>query len=389
MSKVVLHNLDFGGVSRGINHPDPVNPQDVSTKACVDARVPPSFAAGTFLANPEIELARAAQPTDMALLAGNGLYADNVGFDGPAPTLVTISSAEQNQSPAAATTLNLTLPAARQVGDRMIFAGLFSKAILATPSGVTLLHGPAVIGPSGSHQAYIFEVLITGSEGSSISFASVDGTAFVGTFMVRLVRGSKSSQPLRRVYSSQSPITTTNVITVGSTWGASNTLLLGFASIGAYFPSSTFTAQPSIYASTSTYTPTNGLPQTAMASATVSGSSFTLGTYTLAPAGTFWCHSILVPPHGHRALSVSAPKYADVAVNIPAVSAAALGFVDVSTASTAIDPLAVDERIVVLPKADAPPFTARVSATNTVRFGFQGAISAISAAPFRVYKAPA
>jgi hypothetical protein len=35
MSKKVLSDLDFGGVARGINVPDPVNPQDVATRAYV------------------------------------------------------------------------------------------------------------------------------------------------------------------------------------------------------------------------------------------------------------------------------------------------------------------------------------------------------------------
>jgi hypothetical protein len=84
-------------------------------------------------------------------------------------------------------------------------------------------------------------------------------------------------------------------------------------------------------------------------------------------------------------LNVTAP-YADVVATIPAVSAAALGFVDVSTALTPVAPLAVDDRIIVLPRGDGPPFSARVSAANTVRLGFQGAISSISSAPFRIYK---
>jgi hypothetical protein len=78
--------------------------------------------------------------------------------------------------------------------------------------------------------------------------------------------------------------------------------------------------------------------------------------------------------------------YADFAVNVPAVSAAALGFVDIPTGSTVLDPLTADDNINVLPKADAPPCSFRVSAPNTVRLGFQGDISSISAAPYRVYK---
>lgn len=35
MSQKVLSDLDFGNVARGINHPDPVNPQDVATRAFV------------------------------------------------------------------------------------------------------------------------------------------------------------------------------------------------------------------------------------------------------------------------------------------------------------------------------------------------------------------
>jgi hypothetical protein len=78
--------------------------------------------------------------------------------------------------------------------------------------------------------------------------------------------------------------------------------------------------------------------------------------------------------------------YADFAVNVPTVAAAALGFVDVSVAGTVLDPLAVGDDISVIPKADAPPCSHRVSAVNTVRLGFQGDIAAIASAPFRIYR---
>jgi hypothetical protein len=78
--------------------------------------------------------------------------------------------------------------------------------------------------------------------------------------------------------------------------------------------------------------------------------------------------------------------FADFAVNVPAVSAGALGFVDVSTAGTALAALAIDDNVNVLPRADAPPCSYRVSAANTVRLGYQGGISAITAAPYRIYK---
>jgi hypothetical protein len=81
------------------------------------------------------------------------------------------------------------------------------------------------------------------------------------------------------------------------------------------------------------------------------------------------------------------PHYIDVLVNIPAVTAGALGFVDISTALTAVATLTEHDPIIVLPTADAPPYSSRVSATNTVRLGFQGGISAITAAPFRIYRA--
>jgi hypothetical protein len=35
VSTPVLSNLDFGGIARGVNHPDPVNPQDIATRAYV------------------------------------------------------------------------------------------------------------------------------------------------------------------------------------------------------------------------------------------------------------------------------------------------------------------------------------------------------------------
>jgi hypothetical protein len=43
MSTPVLTDLDFGGVARGVNHPDPANPQDVATKAYVDSAPTPGW----------------------------------------------------------------------------------------------------------------------------------------------------------------------------------------------------------------------------------------------------------------------------------------------------------------------------------------------------------
>jgi hypothetical protein len=82
----------------------------------------------------------------------------------------------------------------------------------------------------------------------------------------------------------------------------------------------------------------------------------------------------------------SSTRYVDLPVDVPAVSAAALGYATVDTTFTALDPLAVDAKIHVLPRADMAPFSARVSATNTVRLGFQGAISASLAVPLRIYR---
>lgn len=41
MSKKVHSDLDFAGVAKVVNHPDPVNPQDAATRAYVLATVAP------------------------------------------------------------------------------------------------------------------------------------------------------------------------------------------------------------------------------------------------------------------------------------------------------------------------------------------------------------
>lgn len=77
--------------------------------------------------------------------------------------------------------------------------------------------------------------------------------------------------------------------------------------------------------------------------------------------------------------------FADFAVNVPAVLVG-LGFVDVSTVGTVLSKLAIGDNVNVLPLADAPPCSYRVSAIDTVRLGYQAVTTAIAAAPYRIYK---
>jgi hypothetical protein len=130
-----------------------------------------------------------------------------------------------------------------------------------------------------------------------------------------------------------------------------------------------------------------------MADATVSGRALGAGTGTRSALTPAQLAAIAAPALAGAGLFASNGQlhvqslYADVLANIPAVVVAgALGFVDVSTTLTPLDPLAPDDDIIVLPKADGPPYSARVSATNTVRLGFQGTGAAIANAPFRIYK---
>lgn len=131
-----------------------------------------------------------------------------------------------------------------------------------------------------------------------------------------------------------------------------------------------------------------------MADGTVSGRALGAGTGARTDLTATQVAAIAAPFLAGPGLSYAADKlalqprsiFADVLANIPAVTAGALGYVDIPTALTPLDPLAANDKIIVLPMGDAPPFSSRASAANTVRLGFQGGVSAITAAPFRIYK---
>jgi hypothetical protein len=392
-----LPDLADGTVSgRALN--SGAGPRTALTRAQVAAitGVPTSFAAQSYFGNQSTG-AREGAVQSLSTLAGSGLTLGSTAYAGDFPSVVTLTRAERQAWLSDGTSATINLPGARQAGDRVLIFWSFAGGVPATPSGWALL------GMSGAnYKTGIYERVLDGTEAATVAF--VAGSSMVGiSYCQYLIRGSDPVAPSQIVFFGATLATTTiNPPALTPTWGAKKSLWLGYIRVSDMV--GWFSAEPPELTSIADSTWFWG----SSGYAKVETASLDMGSWSWTTARAFDAMAVVVPPGLAASLSVSAPViapmlagtglialtgqlharsfYADFAVNVPAVSAGALGFVDVSTALSAIDPLAINDVIQVLPRGDTPPCSYRVSAANTVRLGYQGGISAITAAPYRIVK---